>query len=239
MICVDSHDPSSFSTVQQPFNTPLFPDKVKEEKNNKEFFRTSKSTALQAFIKNPFGFISSITRNHGTKVGTTSEYTRYQQQIIKRNKANFARWTYSRSNKGFLSGLNLPRNNLELPIVDFYHPKNEGTSSEEMSVKLSTLWQVKNDFGDRKRSRFSFFLRKKAKLAPIYTNFVSVVVIYFQPEALLEWTFERRKLFLPVGADSAHQEQPVEDGVGEEGIRVIPSTRRISTEERALELFQA
>ena len=242
MICVDSHDPLSFSDVRQPFNTPLFADEVKEGENHKEIAQTSKSGALQASIKNPSGFIGSISRNHGTEAGTTSEYTRYRQQITQWSEANFASWTYFRSDEGFLRGLNLPANSLELPIIDFAYPKNEGTLLEEMSVKLSSLWQVKNDFGDRKKSKFSFFSKKKAKLAepaPIYTNFVPVVVIYFQPEALLKCTFERRTLILPVGADTTNQEQPVDDGVGGEGIRVIPSARRISTEERALELFEA
>ena len=55
MICVDSHDPSSYSTVWQPLNTPLFADKVKEGENNKEIAQTSKSAGLQASVRDPFG----------------------------------------------------------------------------------------------------------------------------------------------------------------------------------------
>jgi len=249
MICVDSHDPSSYSTVQQPLDTPLFADEVKEGKNNKEIAQTSKSAALQASVKNPFGFNLSYGRNNGTEVGTTSEWTRFRKQIIKWNEANTAKFTYFRSDKGFLSSLNLPTKSPELPIVDFYHPgqKNEGMPSEEMTVKLSSLWVtkvngVKNEgaeIGDQETSRFSIFPRKKVAPVPIYTNIVPCVVIDFQTEALLGWTFIRRKLLLPVDANIAQIEQPGEEGVGEDCVRVIPSTHRISTEQRALQLFEA
>lgn len=180
-ICVDSHDPSSFSTVQQPFDT--------------------------------FGFIG---HSNSTKVGMTSGYTRYQHEINSWNQDNIAKWTYFRSDRGFLSGLNLPTDSFELPIVEFHHPgqKNKGIASKEMSVKLSSLWKVKNkgvEVRDWKTSIFSFFSRKKMKAAepvPIYTNFVPCVVIDFQPEALkLGWTFERRTLLLPVDADTTQKEQ--------------------------------
>jgi hypothetical protein len=249
MICVDSCDPSSYSTVRQPLDTPLFADEVKEGKNNKEIAQTSKSGALQASVKNPFGFNLSYGRNNGTELGMTSEWTRFRKQIIKWNEANTAKLTYFRSDKGFLSSLNLPTNSPELPIVDFHHPgqKNEGMPPEKMTVKLSSLWVtkvngVKNEgaeVGDRETSRFSIFPRKKVELVPIYMNIVPCVVIDFQTEALLGWTFIRRKLLLPVGADTAQIEQPGEERVGEECVHVIPSTRRISTERRALELFEA
>lgn len=244
MICVDSRDPSSYSTVRQPLDTPLFADEVREGKNNKEIAQTSKSAALQASVKNPFGINLSYTRNNATEVGTTSECTRFRQQIKKWNEANTAKWTYFRSDQGFLSGLNLPANSLELPIVDFHHPgqKNKGTLSEEMTVKLSSLWvtQVERaEVGNRETSRFSIFSRKKVEPVPIYTNIVPCVVIDFQAAAS-GWEFIRRKLLLPVGADTAQLiEQPGEDEVEEECIRVIPSTRRLSTEQGALESFEA
>ena len=248
MICVDSGDPSSFSTVRQPLDTPLFGDEVKEGKNKKEIAQTSKSAALQASIKNPFGINLSYGHNNGTEVGTTSEWTRFRKQIIKWNEANTAKLTYFRSDRGFLGSLSLPSNSLELPIVDFHHPgqKDEGMPSDKMTVKLSSLWVtqvdgVKNkgaEIGDPKTSRFSIFPRKKVEPVPIYANIVPCVVIDFQTEALLGWTFIRKRLLLPVGADTAQIEQPGEERVGEECVHVIPSTRRILTEQRALELFE-
>ena len=245
MICVDSRDPSSYSTVRQPLDTPLFADEVKEGKNNKEIAQTSKSAALQASVKNPFGINLSYGRNNGTEVETTSEWTRFRKQIKKWNEANMAKLTYFRSDKGFLSGLNLPPNSPELPIVDFHHPgrKNEGMPSEEMTVKLSSLWVTQVDEvkerAEAGTSKFSFFFRKKVDPVPIYTNIVPCVVIDFRTEALSEWTFIRRKLLLPVGADTAQIKFPGENAVEEECSRVIPSTRRISMEQRALELFGA
>ena len=88
-------------------------------------------------------------------------------------------------------------------------------------------------------SKFSIFSRKKVDPVPIYTNIVPCVVIDFRTEDLMEWTFIRRKLLLPVGADIAQIKLPGEDEIEEEFNRVIPSTSRISTEQRALELFEA
>ena len=65
-------------------------------------------------------------------------------------------------------------------------------------------------------------------------NIAPCVVIDFQTEALKEWNFIRRKLLLPVGVDAAQIEQPGEEGVGEECISVIPSTRRFLTEQEGL-----
>ena len=199
MICVDSCDPSSYSTVRQPLDTSLFADKVKEEKNNKKIAQTSKSAALQASVKNPIRVNFTYGRNNGTEVGTTSKWTRFQNQIIKWNEANTTKFTYFRSDKGFLGSLNLPTNSLELPIVDFHHPgqKNEGKPPEKMTVKLSSLWVtkvngVKNEgaeVSDRETFRFPIFLRKKVEPVPIYMNIVPCVVIDFQTEALLGWTF--------------------------------------------------
>ena len=241
MICVDSRDPSSYSTVRQPLDTPLFADEVQEGKNNKEIAQTSKSAGLQASVKNPFGIGLSYGRNNGTEAGTTSEWTRFRKQIKKWNEANTAKLTYFSSDNGFLSSLNLPPNSPELPIVDFHHPgqKNKGTPSEEMTVKLSSLWVtqvdgVKNKGAEVGTSRFSIFSRKKVEPVPIYANIVPCVVIDFPTEALKEWNFVRRKLLLPVGVDAAQIEQPGEEGVGEECISVIPSTRRFLTEQEGL-----
>ena len=249
MICVNSGDPSSYSTVRQPLDTPLFADEVKEGESKKKLSQTSKSAVLQASIKNPFGIDLSYGHNNGTEVGTTSEWTRFRKQIRKWNEANTAKLTYFGSDKGFLGSLNLPSNSLELPIVDFHHPgqRNEETPSEKMTVKLSSLWVtqvdgVKNkgaEVGNWKTSIFSIFLRKKVEPVPIYANIVPCVVIEFQTKALLGWTFIRKKLLLPVGADTAQIEQPGEERVKEESIQVKPSTRRISKEQRASELFEA
>ena len=82
-----------------------------------------------------------------------------------------------------------------------------------------------------------------AEPPPIYTNIVPCVVIDFQPRARAlrsGWTHIRKKLFLQVDADTAQEEQPGEDsGVENKHIRVIPSTRRTSSEQRAEELFEA
>ena len=253
MICVDSHDPSSYSEIQQPLDTPLFADEVKEGKNNKEIAQTSKAAALQVSLKNFFGINLSYGRNNGTEVGTTSEWTRFQKQIIGWNAANIAKWTYFRSDKGFLNGLNLPANSSELPIVNFDHPdqKNKGMPPEKMTVKLSSLWvtQVKDDgaaVGDQETSRFSNFWRKpKVEVVeppPIYTNIVPCVVIDFQPQARAlwsGWTHIQKKLFLQVDADIAQEEQPGEAGVEKKHIHVIPLTHRTLSEQRAKELFEA
>ena len=245
-ICVDCHDPSSLSTVRQPLDTPLFADEVKEGRNNKEIAQTSKSGTLQVSVRNPFGANFSYGRNNGTEVGTTSEWTRFQKQIKQWNEANAAKWTYF-TDKGFLGSLKLPTKSPELPIVDFYHPgpKNGGIPPKEMTVKLSSLWVtkvngVKNEgaeVGDRETSRFSIFLRKKVvEPVPIFTNIVPCVVIDFQTEASLGWTFIQRKLLLQVGADIAQIEQPGEEGFGEECVNVEPSTCRILTEQTPMEI---
>lgn len=244
MICVDSHDPSSYSTVQQPLDTPLFADKIKEGKNNKGIAQSSKSAGLQASVKNLFGFNCSYSHNNGTEVATTSERTRFRKQIRKWNEENIVKLTYFGSNKESLGSLNLPPDSSELPIVDYHHPgqKNEGTPPEEMTVKLSSLWvtRAKNEgaeVGNPETSKFSIFSRKKVEPVPIYTNIVPCVVIDFQT-TLLDWTFVRRKLSLAVGADTAQIEQAGEEGAGEECIHVIPSTYRSLTEQRPLESFE-
>ena len=66
-----------------------------------------------------------------------------------------------------------------------------------MTVKLSSLWVtkvngVKNEgaeVSDRETFRFPIFSRKKVEPVPIYMNIVPCVVIDFQTEALLGWTF--------------------------------------------------
>ena len=236
MIRVDSRDPSSYSVIRQPLDTPIFADEVKEGKNNKEITQTSRSAALKASVTNPFGVNLSLGRNDGMEVGTISEWTRFRKQIIGWNEENTAKWTYFGSDKGFLGSLKLPSNSLDLPIVDFHHPgqKNEGTPPMDMTVKVSSLWVtevdgVKNEgtsVGDRETSRFSnfprYFPRKKVELVPIYTNIVPCVVIDFQTEALSGWNFIRKKLLLPVGADTTIEQPGEEDSeVGEESVRVI------------------
>jgi len=190
--------------------------------------------------------------NDGTEVGMISEWTRFRKQVIGWNEKNTAKWTYFGSDKGFLGSLKLPSISLDLPIINFHHPgqKNEGTPPMDMTVKVSSLWAtevdgVKNEgtsVGDRETSRFSnfprYFPRKKVELVPIYTKIVPCMVIDFQTKPLSGWTFIRKKLLLPIGADTTIEQPGEEDSeVGEECVHVIPSTHRISVEERALELF--
>ena len=128
----------------------------------------------------------------------------------------------------------------ELPIVNF--EKNKGMPSEEMTVKLCSLWvtqvdEVKNKGAQAGTSVFSIFRRKKVEPVPIYTNIVPCLVINFQTAALMEDKFIRSKLLFPVGVDAAQIEQPGKEE--EKGISVKPSTHRGLTEQEALELLKA